>query len=108
MGKSKGKVAKVSIEELDEFMRYLFFKPWMSEEKWEECLELLKKKSRVTLQIIQADLQKGVDNGISVEEQLALVKRIKSMQVENSIQGQTALDILEENGIDYRDFESDL
>jgi hypothetical protein len=49
---------------------------WMDDDDWEEILHETLKVSGNTLQSFADDLKKGVENGVSIETQLELVKII--------------------------------
>ena len=62
--------------ESEKLLKDLFFEKWMDNEDWKEFIIELEKASGVTLTSLANDIEIGVNNGYSLETQIALVKQV--------------------------------
>ena len=56
-------------------LKDLYFEEWMSEECFEEFKTEYFKQSGITMERLDREVQAGVDNGVSVEDQMEITKR---------------------------------
>lgn len=63
-------------DEINAFLKELFYETWMDEDDWSMFLEALETQSGVSVQSLSNDLQVGLKNGHSIEKQFALVRTV--------------------------------
>lgn len=63
-------------DEINAFLKELFYETWMDEEDWSMFLEALETQSGVSVQSLSNDLQVGLKNGHSIEKQFELVRTV--------------------------------
>ena len=61
-------------DEINNFLKEVFFESWMDEDDWEMFLEELEKQSGISVKKLSNDLQVGLKNGHSLEKQFELVR----------------------------------
>lgn len=61
-------------DEINAFLKELFYESWMDENDWQMFLEELETQSGVSVQSLSTDLQVGLKNGYSIEKQFELVR----------------------------------
>ena len=61
--------------EIESVLRRNFRKEWMSDEDWEMFKNLLKDNG-VSVEQMSEEIEKGVENGVSVEVQMILIKNL--------------------------------
>ena len=62
-------------KEINKMLKDLYFQEWMSEEVFQEFKLEYFKQEGITMEKLEEEMQKGVDNGFSVEEQMVLTKK---------------------------------
>ena len=62
-------------KEINQMLKDLFYEEWMSEEDFAEFKQEFLKQSGITMKKLDHEVQVGVDNGISVEDQMEISKR---------------------------------
>tara|TARA_B100000767_G_C19530149_1_gene436220 strand:- start:76 stop:294 length:219 start_codon:yes stop_codon:yes gene_type:complete len=62
-------------KEINQLLKDLYFQEWMSEEDFEEFKVEYFKQAGITMEKLDEEMKKGVDNGFSVEAQIELTKR---------------------------------
>ncbi|QQO97448.1 hypothetical protein Molly5_154 [Maribacter phage Molly_5] len=67
------KVIKYKVE-IDNLLRELFREDWMDEDDWVEFLRILQEDQGVTTEVLSNNLEEGLKNGYSIEDQLALTR----------------------------------
>ena len=78
-------------DEINAFLKELFYESWMDENDWLMFLEELETQSGVSVQSLSTDLQVGLKNGYSIEKQFELVRTVlnngelKSLMTRNNI-----------------------
>lgn len=69
----------MSLEEaIDSFLREMLYESWMDEEDYQYVITETFKSTGITKDDIIRDLQKGVENGYSIEDQLEIAKKALS------------------------------
>ena len=63
-------------DEINAFLKELFYESWMDENDWLMFLEELETQSGVSVQSLSNDLQVGLKNGHSIEKQFELVRTV--------------------------------
>ena len=63
-------------DEINAFLKELFYDPWMDEDDWSMFLESLETQLGVSVQSLSNDLQVGLKNGHSIEKQFELVRTV--------------------------------
>ena len=63
-------------DEINAFLKELFYETWMDEDDWSMFLEALETQSGVSVQSLSNDLQVGLKNGHSIEKQFELVRTV--------------------------------
>jgi hypothetical protein len=63
-------------DEVNAFLKELFYEAWMDENDWLIFLEELEAQSGVSVQSLSNDLQVGLKNGHSIEKQFELVRTV--------------------------------
>ena len=63
-------------DEINAFLKELFYETWMDEDDWSLFLEALETQSGVSVQSLSNDLQVGLKNGHSIEKQFELVRTV--------------------------------
>lgn len=63
-------------DEINAFLKELFYESWMDENDWLMFLEELETQSGVSVQSLSTDLQVGLKNGHSIEKQFELVRTV--------------------------------
>lgn len=63
-------------DEINAFLKELFYDSWMDENDWQMFLEELETQSGVSVQSLSTDLQVGLRNGYSIEKQFELVRTV--------------------------------
>lgn len=63
-------------DEINEFLKELFYESWMDENDWSMFLEALETQSGVSIKSLSNDLQVGLQNGHSIEKQFELVRTV--------------------------------
>lgn len=63
-------------DEINAFLKEQFFESWMDENDWSMFLEELETQSGVSIQMLSNDLQIGLKNGHSIENQFKLIKTV--------------------------------
>lgn len=63
-------------DEINEFLKELFYESWMDENDWTMFLEALETQSGVSIKSLSNDLQVGLQNGHSIEKQFELVRTV--------------------------------
>jgi hypothetical protein len=63
-------------DEINAFLKELFYETWMDENDWLIFLEELETQSGVSVQSLSNDLQVGLKNGHSIEKQFELVRTV--------------------------------
>ena len=63
-------------DEINAFLKELFYETWMDENDWSMFLEAIETQSGVSVQSLSNDLQVGLKNGHSIEEQFELVRTV--------------------------------
>lgn len=61
-------------KEINQMLRVMLYEDWMTEEEWQALLTEMEAKAGLDLKELSNDLQKGVDNGYSVEAQIEVLK----------------------------------
>lgn len=61
-------------KEINQLLRDLIYEDWMTEEQWQAVLTEMEEKAGLDLIGLSNDIQKGVDNGYSVEAQIEVLK----------------------------------
>lgn len=61
--------------EAEKILKDLFYGNWMDEEDWKSFLIELEMKTGVTLSSLSNNIENGVDNGYSLENQITIIKR---------------------------------
>lgn len=61
-------------KEINQMLIYMLREDWMTEEEWQALLTEMEAKAGLDLIELSNDIQKGVDNGYSVEAQLEVLK----------------------------------
>lgn len=61
-------------KEINQMLRYMLYEDWMTEEEWQALLTEMEAKAGLDLKELSNDIQKGVDNGYSVEAQIEVLK----------------------------------
>jgi hypothetical protein len=60
-------------DEINAFLKELFYESWMDENDWSMFLKALETQSGVSIKSLSNDLQVGLQNGHSIEKQFELV-----------------------------------
>lgn len=63
-------------DEINVFLKEQFYETWMDENDWSMFLEALERQFGVSVQSLSNDLQVGLKNGHSIENQFDLVKTV--------------------------------
>lgn len=63
-------------DEINVFLKEQFYETWMDENDWSMFLEALERQYGVSVQSLSNDLQVGLKNGHSIENQFELVKTV--------------------------------
>lgn len=63
-------------DEINAFLKELFYESWMDENDWLMFLEELETQTGVSVQSLSTDLQVGLRNGYSIEKQFELVRTV--------------------------------
>ena len=63
-------------DEINAFLKELFYETWMDEDDWSMFLEALETQLGVSVQSLSNDLQVGLKNGHSIEKQFELVRTV--------------------------------
>ena len=63
-------------DEINVFLKEQFYETWMDENDWSMFLEALERQFGVSVQSLSNDLQVGLKNGHSIENQFELVKTV--------------------------------
>ena len=63
-------------DEINAFLKELFYETWMDENDWSMFLEAIETQSGVSVQSLSNDLQVGLKNGHSIEKQFELVRTV--------------------------------
>ena len=63
-------------DEINAFLKEQFYETWMNENDWSMFLESLEKQFGVSVQSLSNDLQVGLKNGHSIENQFDLVRTV--------------------------------
>jgi len=61
-------------DEINEFLKEIFYEDWMDDNDWAVCLESWLTESGKSIQSLSNDLQVGMKNGYSIESQFSLIK----------------------------------
>ena len=61
-------------DEINAFLKELFYEAWMDDNDWLMFLKELETKSGVSVQSLSNDLQVGLKNGHSIEKQFELFR----------------------------------
>lgn len=61
-------------KEINQMLIYMLREDWMTEEEWQALLTEMEVKAGLDLKELSNDIQKGVDNGYSVEAQIEVLK----------------------------------
>lgn len=61
-------------DEINAFLKELFYEDWMDDNDWLMFLEELETQSGVSVQSLSNDLQVGLKNGHSIEKQFELLR----------------------------------
>lgn len=64
------------VKEVEQLLRDLFFEDWMEEEDWQDILNELLKQTGKSLKIMSDEIEIGVKNGYSVQQQLDIIKSV--------------------------------
>ena len=62
-------------DEINQLLKDLFHEEWMSEEDFKECKSLDFQQSGITMQKLSDEMQVGVDNGHTIQEQIELCRK---------------------------------
>jgi hypothetical protein len=63
-------------DEINSFLKELFYESWMDEDDWVMFLDELEKQSGASIQSLSNDLQVGLKNGYSIEKQFELARAV--------------------------------
>ena len=63
-------------DEINVFLKEQFYETWMDENDWSMFLEALERQFGVSVQSLSNDLQVGLKNGHSIENQFDLVRTV--------------------------------
>ena len=63
-------------KEIDRLLRTAIYEDWMSEDEYEEIIELTLKKSCITKKQINEAFEQGVKMGYTIEEQFIIVEKL--------------------------------
>jgi hypothetical protein len=66
----------LSHNEINTFLKEQFYESWMDDDDWKMFLDELKKHSGASIQSLSKDLQVGLENGHSIENQFDLVRAV--------------------------------
>ena len=66
-------------KEIDELLRSVFYEDWMSEEEYIEVETEILATTKKTKQDLSDDIEVGIENGYTVEQQMKLTKMLMGM-----------------------------
>lgn len=61
-------------KEINQMLIVMLREDWMTEDEWQALLTEMEAKAGLDLRELSNDIQKGVDNGYSVEAQIEVLK----------------------------------
>jgi len=62
-------------DEINQLLKDLFHEEWMSEEDFKEFKSMYFQQSGITMQKLSDEMQVGVDNGHTIQEQIELCRK---------------------------------
>jgi hypothetical protein len=63
-------------EKINNFLKELFYENWMNENDWGMFLEELEIKSKISIESLSKDIQEGINNGYSIDNQFDTIKNL--------------------------------
>jgi len=66
------------LNEIEKLLKDLFFEDWMDENDWKGFLSDLQKATGKTIESMSNEVEIGINNGHSLEEQIKLIKLLYS------------------------------
>ena len=63
-------------KEIDQILKDILFKDWMDDEDYKEVIDITFKAMGITKQKLCDDLEIGIKNGYSLEQQLNILKQV--------------------------------
>lgn len=64
------------VKESEQLLKEIFFEDWMDKEDWKDMLESVKEVSGITLESLSKDIEIGINNGYSLEQQLTIFRNM--------------------------------